>query len=58
MSPRAMNIITRTRMRSDPATRASLERRIQEGKTKREIRRWLKRATAKQRCGKIKITMP
>ena len=45
-------------MRSDPATRAYVERRTQEGKTKREIRRYLKRAIARQLYWKINIIMP
>lgn len=55
---RALDIIAKTRMRSDPATRAYVERRTQEGKTKREIRRCLKRAIARQLYRKINIIMP
>jgi len=40
---RAMDIIVRSRMSFDPATRNYVQRRSTEGKTKREIRRCLKR---------------
>lgn len=45
---RALHTIVLTRMRSDPHTRAYVERRLAEGKTRREIRRALKRYTARQ----------
>jgi transposase len=45
---KAIHTIARTRMRSDPATRAYLARRIAEGKSKREIRRCIKRYVARQ----------
>ena len=44
----AIHTIARTRMRSDPATRAYVVRRIAEGKSKREIRRCLKRYVTRQ----------
>lgn len=45
---RALNTIVLTRMRTDPATRAYIDRRLAEGKTSKEIRRCLKRYTARQ----------
>lgn len=45
---RALHTIVLTRMRHDPATRAYTERRTAEGKTTREVRRILKRYTARQ----------
>lgn len=45
---RALHTIVLTRMRCDPATRDYTERRRAEGKTTREIRRILKRYTARQ----------
>lgn len=45
---RALDIIARVRMSDDPATRAYVERRTAEGRTRREIRRCLKRYTARQ----------
>lgn len=45
---RALNTIVLTRMRTDPATRAYIERRLAEGKTTKEIRRCLKRYTSRQ----------
>lgn len=45
---RALHTIVMTRMRCDPTTRAYVERRLAEGKTRREIRRSLKRYTARQ----------
>lgn len=45
---RALHTIVMTRMRCDPTTRAYVERRKTEGKTTREIRRSLKRYTARQ----------
>lgn len=45
---RALHTIVMTRMRCDPTTKAYVERRLAEGKTRREIRRALKRYTARQ----------
>lgn len=45
---RAINTIVLTRMRMDPATRAYVERRTAEGRTKREITRCLKRYVTRQ----------
>jgi transposase len=45
---RALHTIVLTRMRCDPTTKAYVERRLAEGKTRREIRRALKRYTARQ----------
>ena len=45
---RALNTIVLTRMRTDPNTRDYIERRLAEGKTKKEIRRCLKRYTGRQ----------
>lgn len=45
---RALNTIVLTRMRTDPNTRAYIERRLAEGKTTKEIRRCLKRYTSRQ----------
>lgn len=45
---RALHTIVMTRMRCDPSTRAYVERRLAQGKTRREIRRALKRYTARQ----------
>ncbi|WP_082155885.1 IS110 family RNA-guided transposase [Jiangella alkaliphila] len=45
---RALNTIVLTRMRTDPDTRAYLERRAGEGKTLKEIRRCLKRYASRQ----------
>jgi transposase len=45
---RAINTVVLTRMRTDPATRAYIERRLTEGKTSKEIRRCLKRYTTRQ----------
>lgn len=45
---RAMNTIVLTRMRTDPATRAYVERRTAEGRTKKEITRSLKRYVTRQ----------
>jgi transposase len=44
---RAIHTIARTRMRRCPETRAYMERRIAEGKSKREVRRCLKRYIAR-----------
>jgi transposase len=45
---RALNTLVLTRMRTEPDTRAYLERRLAEGKTKKEIRRCLKRYASRQ----------
>lgn len=45
---RALNTIVLTRMRDDTETRSYVERRTAEGKTRREIRRCLKRYTTRQ----------
>lgn len=45
---RALNTIVLTRMRTDPGTRAYIERRLAEGKTTKEIRRCLKRYVGRQ----------
>lgn len=45
---RALNTIVLTRMRTTPATRAYIDRRLAEGKTAKEIRRCLKRYVARQ----------
>jgi len=45
---KAIHTIARTRMRSDPTTKAYVARRRAEGKSKREIRRCLKRYIARQ----------
>jgi transposase len=45
---KAIHTIARTRMRSDPTTKAYVARRRAEGKPKREIRRCLKRYIARQ----------
>ena len=45
---RALNTIVLTRMRTDPDTRAYIERRLAEGKTSKEIRRCLKRYVSRQ----------
>jgi hypothetical protein len=44
----ALDVIARFRMSNDPATRAYVERRTAEGKTRSEIRRCLKRCIARQ----------
>lgn len=45
---RAMNTIVLTRMRTDPNTRAYVQRRLAQGKTSKEIRRCLKRYVTRQ----------
>jgi transposase len=45
---RALDVIARVRLSCDPATRDYLARRLAEGKSKREIRRSLKRYIARQ----------
>jgi transposase len=54
---KALHTIARTRMRSDPATRAYVARRRAEGKSKREIRRCLKRYIARQLYRALTATM-
>ncbi|MEV0088728.1 hypothetical protein [Saccharopolyspora sp. NPDC050642] len=45
---RALHTIVLTRSRTDPATRAYINRRLAEGKTLRDIKRCLKRIVARQ----------
>ncbi len=45
---RALHTIALTRSRTDPATRAYIDRRLADGKTPRETRRCLKRIIARQ----------
>jgi transposase len=45
---RAFDVIARVRMLHDPETRAYVERRTAEGKSRREIRRCLKRFISRQ----------
>lgn len=45
---RALHIIALVRMRQDPETKAYVQRRLAEGKSRREIRRCLKRYIARQ----------
>lgn len=45
---RALNTIVLTRMRTDPDTRAYVQRRLAQGKTTKEIRRCLKRYVGRQ----------
>ena len=49
---RALHTIVLARLRDDPATRAYAARRRSEGKSARDVRRWLKRAVARQ-CFKL-----
>ena len=44
----ALYMVAVTRLRQDPATRAYMERRLAEGKTKREVIRCLKRYIARR----------
>ena len=44
----ALHLVVLTRLRYDPATRACAHRRRAEGKTNREIRRWVVRYVARQ----------
>jgi transposase len=53
-----LDIIARSRMGFDPATRAYVARRTEEGKSRREIRRCLKRIIARQLYRKIRGLMP
>lgn len=55
---RALDIIAKTRIRLDPVTKAYVQRRTEEGKTMREIRRCLKRTIARQLYRKLKAIMP
>jgi len=55
---RAINTIVLTRMRMDPATRAYVERRIAEGRTKKEIARSLKRYVTRQIHRTLTATPP
>jgi transposase len=54
---KALHTIARTRMRRDPATKAYVARRRAEGKSKREIRRCLKRYIARQLYRALTTTM-
>jgi transposase len=45
---RALNTVVLTRMRTDPCTRAYIQRRLAEGKKTKEIRRCLKRYASRQ----------
>ena len=45
---RALDVITRVRLTCDPATQKYMERRTAEGKSRREVRRSLKRYVARQ----------
>lgn len=54
----ALDIIARSRMGFDPATRSYVARRTEEGKSRREIRRCLKRIIARQLYRKIRDLMP
>ena len=55
---RALNTIVLTRMRTDPATRAYIERRLSDGKTRREIRRCLKRYISRQIFRALTVAHP
>jgi transposase len=50
----ALHRIVFTRLRHDPRTQASYERRTQEGKTRREIIRCLKRYAAREVCNLVR----
>ncbi|MGM0931797.1 MAG: IS110 family transposase [Actinomycetota bacterium] len=52
---KALDTIARTRMSSDPDTKVYVARRTQEGKTKREIRRILKRYIARQIFRRLEV---
>lgn len=45
---RALHTIVLARLRDDPRTRAYAARRRSEGKSARDVRRWLKRAVTRQ----------
>ena len=55
---RALNTIVLTRMRTDPDTRAYVQRRLAEGKTSKEIRRCLKRYVGRQIFRTLAATHP
>jgi hypothetical protein len=44
----ALHTIARTRLRDDPQTRADAARRTTQGKTRRDVKRCLKRSIARQ----------
>jgi transposase len=54
----ALDTIARSRMAFDPATADYVDRRTREGKSRREIRRCLKRVIARQLYRKIRALMP
>ncbi|MDN4597690.1 IS110 family transposase [Leifsonia virtsii] len=54
---RALDVIARVRLSCDPPTRDYLARRLAEGKSKREIRRSLKRYIARQLFGHLNSVM-
>ncbi|MFP3466884.1 IS110 family transposase [Leifsonia sp. SIMBA_070] len=54
---RALDVIARVRLSCDPSTRDDLARRLAEGKSKREIRRSLKRYTARQLFRHLSVVM-
>jgi len=54
----ALDTIARSRMAFDPVTRDYVNRRTREGKSRREIRRCLKRVIARQLYRKIRALMP
>ena len=54
---RAFDTIVRTRMSFDPTTRDYLQRRIGEGKTKRETRRTLKRYVCRSVFRQLQVCM-
>ena len=55
---RALNTIVLTRMRTDPDTRAYVQRRLAQGKTSKEIRRCLKRYVGRQIFRTLAATHP
>ena len=54
---RALDVIARVRLSCDPSTRDYLARRLAEGKSKREIRRSLKRYIARQLFRHLSVVM-
>lgn len=54
---RALDVIVRTRMSSDPDTKAYVARRRAEGRTNREIRRCLRRYVARAAYRQLTVTM-
>ncbi|WP_431278261.1 IS110 family transposase [Leifsonia poae] len=54
---RALDVIARVRLSCDPATRDYLARRLAEGKSKREVRRSLKRYIARQLFRQLSAVM-